>query len=114
MQALPLGLRAQANANYFSSLATQQRYQQDVYQATTRQRNFDATLTGSWGEYIAQCARRAARLLRQQRDADADRQPAAHQPLARANADRRVADLLRRQRANTSTSSAAHGATIWS
>ena len=52
VQALPLGLRAQANANYFSSLRTQQRYQQDVYQATTRQRNFDATLTGSWGEYM--------------------------------------------------------------
>jgi LPS-assembly protein len=51
VQALPLGLRAQANANYFTSLATQQRYQQDVYQATTRQRNFDASLTGSWGEY---------------------------------------------------------------
>jgi LPS-assembly protein len=51
VQALPRGLRAQANANYFSSLATQQRYQQDVYQATTRQRNFDATLTGSWAEY---------------------------------------------------------------
>ncbi|MBA3638553.1 MAG: hypothetical protein M3541_17640 [Acidobacteriota bacterium] len=50
-QALGNGWRAQANANYFSSLATQQRYQQDVYQATTRQRNFDATLTGSWAEY---------------------------------------------------------------
>lgn len=52
VQALPRGFRAQANANYFSSLATQQRYQQDVYQATTRQRNFDATLTGSWGAYM--------------------------------------------------------------
>ncbi len=52
VQALPMGLRAQANANYFSSLATQQRYQQDVYQATTRQRNFDTTLTGSWGAYM--------------------------------------------------------------
>ncbi|CAN5679718.1 hypothetical protein BH24ACI5_BH24ACI5_00400 [soil metagenome] len=51
VQALPLGLRAQANANYFTSLATQQRYQQDVYQATTRQRNFDATVTGAWQEY---------------------------------------------------------------
>ena len=49
VQSLPQGLRAQANANYFSSLATQQRYQQDVYQATTRQRNYEAALTGSWG-----------------------------------------------------------------
>ena len=52
VQALPLGLRAQANANYFTSLATQQRYQQDVYQATTRQRSFDATMTGTWGQYM--------------------------------------------------------------
>lgn len=51
VQRLPLGLRAQANANYFTSLSTQQRYQQNVYQATTRQRNFDATMTGAWGEY---------------------------------------------------------------
>lgn len=50
-QALGNGWRAQANANYFSSLGTQQRYQQDVYQATTRQRNFDAALTGSWSDY---------------------------------------------------------------
>ena len=52
VQALPGGLRAQANANYFTSLATQQRYQQDVFQATTRQRNFDASLTGNWAEYV--------------------------------------------------------------
>ena len=51
VQSLPLGLRAQASANYFTSLASQQRYQQDVYQATTRQRNFDATLSGAWGAY---------------------------------------------------------------
>lgn len=52
VQALPHGLRAQANANYFTSLASQQRNQQDVFQATTRQRNFDATLTGNWAEYV--------------------------------------------------------------
>ena len=51
-QRLPLGLRAQANANYFSSLQTQQRYQQDVYQATTRQRAFGGNLTGNWAEYV--------------------------------------------------------------
>lgn len=51
VQALPGGFRAQANANYFTSLATQQRYQQDVYQATTRQRNFDATVSGAWAGY---------------------------------------------------------------
>jgi LPS-assembly protein len=52
VQALPGRLRAQANANYFTSLATQQRYQQDVFQATTRQRNFDASLSGNWAEYV--------------------------------------------------------------
>lgn len=52
VQALPGGFRAQANANYFTSLASQQRYQQDVFQATTRQRNFDAALTGNWSEFV--------------------------------------------------------------
>ncbi|HEY0875774.1 MAG TPA: putative LPS assembly protein LptD [Vicinamibacterales bacterium] len=52
VQALPRGFRAQANANYFTSLETQQRYQQDVFQATTRQRNFDAALTGNWSELV--------------------------------------------------------------
>jgi hypothetical protein len=52
VQALPGGFRAQANANYFTSLETQQRYQQNVFQATTRQRNFDAALTGNWSEYV--------------------------------------------------------------
>ena len=52
VQALPRGFRAQASANYFTSLESQQRYQQDVFQATTRQRNFDATLTGNWSEYL--------------------------------------------------------------
>lgn len=52
VQALPRGFRAQASANYFTSLESQQRYQQDVFQATTRQRNFDAALTGNWSEYV--------------------------------------------------------------
>jgi LPS-assembly protein len=52
VQALPHGLRAQANANYFTSLESQQRNQQDVFQATTRHRSFDAALTGNWGPYV--------------------------------------------------------------
>jgi LPS-assembly protein len=52
VQALPRGFRAQANANYFTSLESQQRYQQDVFQATTRQRNFDAALSGNWSEVV--------------------------------------------------------------
>ena len=50
-QQLPLGLRAQGSANYFTSLVTQQRYQQDVYQATQRQRSFGGNVTGNWGGY---------------------------------------------------------------
>ena len=50
-QQLPLGLRAQANANYFTSLRTQQQYQQDVFQATNRQRTFGANISGAWAGY---------------------------------------------------------------
>jgi LPS-assembly protein len=50
-QRLPGGLYARANTNYFSSITTEQRYQQDVYQATNRQRSFGANVTGSWGPY---------------------------------------------------------------
>lgn len=50
-QELPYGMRAQGNANYFTSLITQQRYQQDVYQATQRQRSFGGNLTGNWAGY---------------------------------------------------------------
>jgi LPS-assembly protein len=52
VQQLPRGFRAQANANYFNSLESQQRYQQDIFQATTRQRSFDAALSGNWSEYV--------------------------------------------------------------
>ena len=52
VQSLPGGFRAQANANYFTSLETQQRYQQDVFQATTRHRDFAAALTGNWSELV--------------------------------------------------------------
>jgi LPS-assembly protein len=42
-------LRAAINANYFSSLAIQQRYQQDIYNATNRSRSMGANLQGAWG-----------------------------------------------------------------
>lgn len=50
-QRLPLGLFARANANYFSSITTQQRYQQDVFQATNRTRRFGGQITGAWSTY---------------------------------------------------------------
>jgi len=42
-------LRATFNANYFSSLVVQQRYQQDIYNATNRSRIIGANLQGNWG-----------------------------------------------------------------
>ena len=107
-----MGLRAQANANYFSSLATQQRYQQDVYQATSRQRNFDTTLTGSWGAYML-----SARA--EQRDYfDNNETLTRTGSLPRINLSHaekpigRIADLLRGQRRVRRISSAARGVTI--
>ncbi|MEO5895963.1 MAG: putative LPS assembly protein LptD [Vicinamibacterales bacterium] len=51
-QALPGGLHLRADADYFSSLRTQQRYEQNVYQATNRRRGFGANITGNWSEYV--------------------------------------------------------------
>src|SRR3954471_22187578 len=49
MQQLPARLRFSGNANYFSSVVAQQRYQQDIYAATNRTRNFGGNLSGNWG-----------------------------------------------------------------
>ena len=46
------GLRARANANYFSDIRSQQRYQQDIYRATSRNSQFGGNLTGNWAEYV--------------------------------------------------------------
>jgi LPS-assembly protein len=51
-QALGHGLHARANVNYTSSLAVQQRYQQDVLQTNNRTRNVGANVTGNWSEYV--------------------------------------------------------------
>jgi LPS-assembly protein len=49
LQQLPANLRLTGNANYFSSLVAQQRYQQEVYRATNRTRNFGINVAGNWG-----------------------------------------------------------------
>ncbi|HYT73828.1 MAG TPA: hypothetical protein VEL79_03675 [Vicinamibacterales bacterium] len=49
VQTLPFHLRATANANYFSSLIAQQRYQQNIAAASNRQRTFGGNVTGTWG-----------------------------------------------------------------
>jgi LPS-assembly protein len=55
-QVLPRAFRATANADYFSSVETQQRYQQDLYRATNRRRNFGGHVTGSLGQYLISAA----------------------------------------------------------
>jgi LPS-assembly protein len=50
VQRLPLNLRLRANANYYSSIVTQQRYQQDIYRATSSRR-VNGNLSGNWNEY---------------------------------------------------------------
>ena len=49
MQQLPASLRVSGSANYFSSLVAQQRYQQNIFAATNRTRNFGINLAGNWG-----------------------------------------------------------------
>ncbi len=51
-QSLGSGWRARANANYFSDIRTQQRYQQDIYRATNRNSQFGGNITGNWSEYL--------------------------------------------------------------
>ena len=48
-QAMSSRIRLTATANYFSSFASQQRYQQGIYAATNRTRNFGMNATGNWG-----------------------------------------------------------------
>jgi LPS-assembly protein len=49
LQALPGRVRVTGSANYFSSLVAQQRYQQNIYAATNRTRNFGINAVGNWG-----------------------------------------------------------------
>ena len=52
VQMLPFRLRGRANVDYFSSIRTEQRLQQDVYRATNRTRRFGGNVTGSYGSYV--------------------------------------------------------------
>ncbi len=49
LQQLPARLRLTGSANYFSSLVAQQRYQQNIFAATNRTRNFAVNVAGNWG-----------------------------------------------------------------
>lgn len=48
-QRLPAGLRARANVDYFSSIATQQTYYNNLYDASRRQRVYGGNVAGTWG-----------------------------------------------------------------
>ena len=50
-QVLPGTFRLRANADYFSSVVTQQQYQQDIVRATNRSRRFGSHVTGSIGRF---------------------------------------------------------------
>ena len=50
-QRLPAHFQARANANYYTSIVTQQRYNQDLYQATNRSRRLGGNLSGAWRAY---------------------------------------------------------------
>jgi LPS-assembly protein len=49
LQSLTPHIRITGNANYFSSLVAQQRYQQNLYAATNRTRSFGINALGNWG-----------------------------------------------------------------
>ena len=51
-QRLPFGLRARGDANFYSSITTQQRYQQDLLRMTNRTRRFGGNVSGNWGSYV--------------------------------------------------------------
>ena len=50
-QGLPLNLHARANVDYYSSIITQQRYQQNIADATSRTRRFGGNVAGNWNAY---------------------------------------------------------------
>jgi len=50
-QLLPFGLRARASVNYFSSIATSQAYNTNIYDASRNNRSFGGNIVGAWGKY---------------------------------------------------------------
>jgi len=50
-QSLPFRLRARGRVDYFSNIAIQQNYSQNVYAASLRQRYYGGNLSGTWGAY---------------------------------------------------------------
>jgi len=53
IQSLPLGLKARARVDYFSSVSVQQTYNTNVLNATANQRYVGGSINGNWGSYGA-------------------------------------------------------------
>ena len=96
-QRLPHNLQARANANYYSSISTQQRYNQDMYQATNRSRRLGGNLTGVWGRYSVERHRRSKRLLQRRDVVSDDRLSSQSVDDARRAGDRLHQDVFRRE-----------------
>ena len=62
-QAIGGHMRARAQVDYFSSLITQQLYQQDVYAASRRQRIVGGAWSGNWRQYSLSSAFQRSELL---------------------------------------------------
>ena len=50
-QLLPFNLRSRASVNYFSSIATSQAYNTNIYDASRNNRSFGGNVVGAWGKY---------------------------------------------------------------
>ncbi len=50
-QALPWRMRLRGNVSYFSDVTVQQTYNQDIYNASLRQRGYGVNLSGNWKGY---------------------------------------------------------------
>jgi LPS-assembly protein len=50
-QTLPFGLRARGQVSYFSSIATSQAFNTNIYDASRNQRTYGGNVIGAWGKY---------------------------------------------------------------
>ena len=50
-QLLPFNLRSRGSVNYFSSIATSQAYNTNIYDASRNSRSFGGNIIGAWGKY---------------------------------------------------------------
>ncbi len=96
-QTLGAGLHARANVNYTSSLAVQQRYQQNILQTNNRTRTIGGNVTGNWRGIRPERHDRQERHLLRRGQPLQHRWTAADLVQSRRAADRQVQDLLRRE-----------------